>query len=479
MFAEYDLTLGQFSPNVTSDSQNHFNHNFYQIQTNAMTGKSRWADDEADKAARKREMEEKKRSKLEKQQRLEQAEAERKAREADAAATARNQNEDDGDRPAKRRKLPQEIDAPRELLRFVVPSWGPSRHVSNFELLNHIDEGTYGWVSRARESSTGEIVALKKLKMDRTAEYGFPVMALREIQMLQESRHKHIVGLREVVVGDGADDVYVALEFVEHDLRTLQEDMDQPFMPSEVKTLMLQITSAVEYLHDHWILHRDLKTSNILMNNRGEIKLADFGMARHFGDPPPPNLTQLVVTLWYRAPELILGADKYDQAIDIWSLGCVFGELLKKDTLFAGKSELDQITKIFELCGLPSERSWPSFRRLPNAKALKLPINPAPAATYSVVRTRFPLATNAGAELLNSLLALNPASRPSASEVLAHRYFRDDPKPKASSMFPTFPSKAGMERRRKALTPEAPIRGDAPKLSGEGLDFSSIFANRE
>ena len=445
-----------------------------------MTGKSRWADDEADKLARKREKEEKKRAKLEKQQNLEQAEAQRKALEAQTAAAATdNQNEYDEGRPVKRRKLSPEGDTPRELVRFAVPSWGPSRHVNNFELLNHIDEGTYGWVSRARESGTGEIVALKKLKMDRTAGYGFPVMALREIQMLQESRHKHVVGLREVVVGDGADDIYVALEFVEHDLRTLQEDMDQPFLPSEVKTLLLQITSAVEYLHDHWILHRDLKTSNILMNNRGEIKLADFGMARHFGDPPPPNLTQLVVTLWYRAPELILGAEKYDQAIDIWSLGCVFGELLKKDTLFPGKSELDQITKIFELCGLPSERSWPSFRRLPNVKALKLPINPAPSATRSIVRTRFPMATNAGAELLDSILALNPASRPSASEVLAHRYFRDDPKPKASSMFPTFPSKAGLERRRKVLTPEAPIRGDAPKLSGEGVDFSSIFANRE
>lgn len=437
-----------------------------------MTGKSRWADDEADKATRKREKEEKKRVKLEKQRKLEEAEAQHQAREA-----ASNGDQHD-DRPTKRRRLSPEIEKPGELFRVSAPSWGPSRHVSNFELLNHIDEGTYGWVSRAREMGSGEIVALKKLKMGKTAEYGFPVAALREIQILQESRHKHIVDLREVVVGDGADEVYIALEFVEHDLKTLQEDMDAPFMPSELKTIMLQITSALEYLHDHWILHRDLKTSNILMNNRGEIKLADFGMARFFGDPPPPNLTQLVVTLWYRAPELLLGADKYDETIDIWSLGCVFGELLKKEPLFPGKSELNQITKIFELCGLPTERSWPSFRRLPNVKGLKLPVNPTESATRSIVRTQFPSLTIAGVNLLESLLSINPASRPSVLDVLAHYYFEEDPRPKASSMFPTFPSRAGMERRGRAQTPEAPVRGEAPKFSGENVDFAAMFARR-
>lgn len=441
-----------------------------------MTGKSRWADNGADKAARKREKEEKKRAKLERQRKVEEAEVQRRAPGAEAA---RAEDHDNGDRPTKRRRLSPESEKPHELLRFVIPSWGPSRHVSNFELLNPIDEGTYGWVSRARETATGEIVALKKLKMEKTAYHGFPITALREIQTLQESRHKHIVNLREVVVGDGIDDVYIALEFVEHDLKTLQEEMESPFVPSEVKTIMLQITSALQYLHDHWILHRDLKTSNILMSNRGEVKLADFGMARFLGDPPSPNLTQLVVTLWYRAPELLLGAEKYDEAIDIWSLGCVFGELLRKQPLFAGKNELDQITKIFELCGLPTDRSWPSFRRLPNAKALKVPVNPTEAATHSVVHMKFPLATSAGANLLDSLLSLNPALRPSASEILIDSYFTDDPKPKASIMFPTFPSKAGMERRRRTQTPEAPVRGVAPKLSGESLDFASIFANRD
>jgi cell division cycle 2-like protein len=315
-----------------------------------MTGKSRWGDEEADAAARKREKEEKKRAKAEKQRKIEE-EAEARRRAQEAAAQASNEDHEESNRPAKRRKLSNEgvkelvPELPRKLLRFPAPEWSPCRHIDNFERLNHIEEGSYGWVSRARETGTGEIVALKKLKMDHLND-GFPVTALREIQTLKESRHRHIVDLREVVVGDSLTDVFLVMEFLEHDLKTLQEDMSEPFLPSEIKTLMLQLTSAVDYLHDHWILHRDLKTSNILMNNRGEIKLADFGMARYFGDPPPANMTQLVVTLWYRAPELLLGADKYDQAVDLWSVGCIFGELFKKEPILQGKNEVDELSKV-------------------------------------------------------------------------------------------------------------------------------------
>lgn len=120
------------------------------------------------------------------------------------------------------------------------------------------------------------------------------------------------------------------------------------FSPSEIKTLLLQLTSAVDYLHSNWILHRDLKTSNLLMNNRGQMKVADFGMARYYGDPPP-KLTQLVVTLWYRAPELLLGAEKYGAEIDLWSIGCIFGELLTKNPLLQGKNEVDQLSKV-DIC---------------------------------------------------------------------------------------------------------------------------------
>lgn len=337
-----------------------------------MAGTSRWADDQEDAAARKREKEEKKRAKAEKQRKLEEAEAARTRQQKEEAAHTTAQDETyDSDRPTKRRKVDNEPNVveeqPRKLLRFGAPGWGPCRQVDNFERLNHIEEGSYGWVSRARETATGEVVALKKLKMDNLND-GFPVTALREIQTLKESHHRHIVDLREVVVGEKINDVFLVMEFLEHDLKTLQEDMAEPFMQSEIKTLMLQLTSAVEYLHDNWIMHRDLKTSNILMNNRGEIKLADFGMARYFGDPVPPNLTQLVVTLWYRAPELLLGADTYDQAVDMWSVGCIFGELLKNEPLLQGTSEVDELTKVISsIMHQPVRKANPTPRYLNSA----------------------------------------------------------------------------------------------------------------
>lgn len=272
--------------------------------------------------------------------------------------------------------------------------------------------------------------------------------------------------------------IFLVLEFLEHDLKSILEDMPEPFLASEVKTLLLQLASGVAYLHDHWILHRDLKTSNLLLNNRGQLKIADFGMARYVGDPPP-KLTQLVVTLWYRAPELLLGASRYGQAIDMWSVGCIFGELLTREPLLQGKNEVDELTKIFELCGIPTEDSWPGFRRLPNARALRLPpSSQAPSATGSVIRAKFPLLTSAGVKLLNDLLSLNPDQRPTAREMLAHEYFRQDPKPKQEAMFPTFPSKAGQEKRRRRETPNAPLRGREAVMMGS-VDFSGIFSGRE
>ena len=317
---------------------------------------SRWADTEDDAmedARKKAEKEEKKRLKAEKQRKAEEAQ---RAAAAAAHSNGHARSDDEVDRPAKRRRvsndrvLPPPEPEERPLLRFAPPIPQPCRSIANFDLLNPIEEGSYGFVSRARSTTTNDIVAVKKLKLDVQRDAGFPVTALREIQCLRAAKgHRHVVDVLEVVhggKGEAAADTYLVMEFLEHDLKTLQEEMAEPFMPSEIKTLLLQLGSAVEYLHDHWILHRDLKTSNILMNNRGEIKLADFGMARFVGSPPPSNLTQLVVTLWYRAPELLLGAKEYDGAIDLWSLGCIFGELLGKQPLLQGKNEVEQLSKV-------------------------------------------------------------------------------------------------------------------------------------
>ncbi|KAK3374989.1 kinase-like domain-containing protein [Podospora didyma] len=463
--------------------------------------KSRWADDTDDAALEaqlKKEKEERKRQKADKARKLEEERLAREAAAAQAAKAASQGEQGEGGQDdannaprAKRRRLSPDRGTPAagpahesansnsdsKLLRFEGGgTFGRCRSVENYDKLNDIEEGAYGWVARAQEAATGKVVALKRLKIDTTDRSGLPVTGLREIQILKDCDHRNVVKLQEVVVGEDTsriENIFLVLEFVEHDLKSILEDMPEPFLASEVKTLLLQLASGVAYLHDNYILHRDLKTSNLLLNNRGQLKIADFGMARYVGDPPP-KLTQLVVTLWYRAPELLLGAARYAQAIDMWSIGCIFGELLTREPLLQGKNEVDELTKIFELCGIPTEDSWPSFRRLPNARALRLPKT---TTTKSLIRAKFPLLTSAGASLLNGLLALDPDCRPTAKDMLEHEYFRQDPKPKQEAMFPTFPSKAGQERRRRKTTPNAPIRGQAVELGA--VDFSGIFSGRD
>ena len=238
-----------------------------------------------------------------KRSRWESAEDEQQREEAKASLKARLERE----------KAASAASSPRTPVRRAAASGiVGSRSVYSFERLNHIEEGSYGVVSRARDKETGEIVALKKLKMDQEKN-GFPITSLREIKTLMTvSNHDNIVQCKEIVVGDtltqcvagpvrrhDARRIFLVFEFVEHDLKTLLANMRTPFLASEVKTLMLQLLSAIGYCHDNWIIHRDLKTSNLLMNNRGQIKVADFGLARKFGDPQG-EMTQLVVTLWYR-----------------------------------------------------------------------------------------------------------------------------------------------------------------------------------
>ncbi|KAG1716570.1 hypothetical protein ID866_622 [Astraeus odoratus] len=334
------------------------------------------------------------------------------------------------------------------------PPIQPSRSVYCYERLNQIEEGSYGVVFRARDKDTGDIVALKKLKLEEE-KHGFPITALREVNALMSCRHDNVVRIREVVVGDTLTQVFVVMDFVEHDLKTLLTLMPSPFLQSEIKTLMLQLLSAVAHCHANWILHRDLKTSNLLMNNRGTIKVADFGLARRYGDPiGVGGLTQLVVTLWYRAPEILLGATDYSTAVDMWSVGCIFAELLLKEPLFQAKGEIELLSMIFKLLGPPTNTTWPEYSTLPLAKTITLP---SPHAHQ--FRQRFPYMTTSGLDLLMSLLTYDPQQRISAEEALRHPYFSESPFPKHPDLFASFPSAAAGEKRKKPFeSPSAPAR---------------------
>ncbi|GAA0162591.1 non-receptor serine/threonine protein kinase [Lithospermum erythrorhizon] len=332
------------------------------------------------------------------------------------------------------------------------------RSVDVFERLNAINEGTYGVVYRARDRKTGETVALKKVKMEKERE-GFPLTALREMNILLSINHPSIVDVKEVVMGKSLDSIFMVMEYMEHDLKGLMETMKHPFSQSEVKCLMLQLLDGTKYLHDNWVLHRDLKTSNILLNNCGELKICDFGLARQYGSPLKPY-TQLVVTLWYRAPELLLGAKQYSTSIDMWSLGCIMAELLSKKPLFNGKSEIEQIDKIFRTLGTPNETIWPGYSKLPGVKAnfVKNESNllrkkfPPTSFTWS------PVLSDAGFDLLNKLLTYDPESRITVEAALDHQWFREVPLPKAKEFMPTFPAQHVQDRRiRRVMKSPDPL----------------------
>ncbi|KAJ2845655.1 hypothetical protein IWW36_004691 [Coemansia brasiliensis] len=309
-----------------------------------------------------------------------------------------------------------------------------------YERLNKIEEGTYGIVYRARDLATGEIVALKHLKLEQEKN-GFPVTSLREIHTLMLAKHPNIINVREIVVGKPLNSIYMVMDFMEHDLRTLMEQMREPFRPSEVKSLLWQLCSAVEHLHDNWIVHRDLKTTNLLMASGGGLRVADFGLARKYSSPLG-HMTGLVVTLWYRAPELLLGEKEYSTAVDMWSVGCIFAELFVGQPLLQGRGEIDQINRIFAACGAPNETSWPGFSRLPNAKMFKFSSHADASKRLDRRMRSFEGMTDSAFDLLLRMLTLDPSQRITASEALCHPYFAEHPPPKDPSMFSTWPSRS-------------------------------------
>uniref|UniRef100_A0A8D3A726 cyclin-dependent kinase n=1 Tax=Scophthalmus maximus TaxID=52904 RepID=A0A8D3A726_SCOMX len=340
----------------------------------------------------------------------------------------------------------------KELPKYL-PALQGCRSVEEFQCLNRIEEGTYGVVYRAKDKKTDEIVALKRLKMEKEKE-GFPITSLREINTILKAQHPNIVTVREIVVGSNMDKIYIVMNYVEHDLKSLMETMKQPFLPGEVKTLMIQLLRGVRHLHDNWILHRDLKTSNLLLSHKGILKIGDFGLAREYGSPLKPY-TPIVVTLWYRSPELLLGAKEYSTAVDMWSVGCIFGELLTQKPLFPGKSEIDQINKVFKDLGSPSEKIWPGYNELPAVKKMTFTEYP-----YNNLRKRFgALLSDQGFDLMNKFLTYCPSKRILSDEGLKHEYFRETPLPIDPSMFPTWPAKSEQQRVKRGTSPRPPEGG--------------------
>ncbi|KAF3493087.1 hypothetical protein DY000_02055062 [Brassica cretica] len=240
-----------------------------------------------------------------------------------------------------------------------IHGWVPFRSDA-FEKLEKIGQGTYSSVFRARETETGMIVALKKVKFDNFEPESVRFMA-REILILRRLDHPNVIKLQGLVASNLSCNIHLVFEYVEHDLTGLLSSPDVSFTTPQIKCYMKQLLSGLDHCHARGVMHRDIKGSNLLVNNEGVLKVADFGLANFCnasGNNKQQPLTSRVVTLWYRPPELLLGATEYGASVDLWSVGCVFAELLLKKPVLQGRTEVEQLHKIFKLCGSPPADYW-------------------------------------------------------------------------------------------------------------------------
>ncbi len=205
------------------------------------------------------------------------------------------------------------------------------------------------------------------------------------------------------------------------------------FLFTQVKCLLIQLLNGVAYLHRNYIIHRDLKVSNLLLTDKGCLKIADFGLGRTLGIPPQP-LTPTVVTLWYRGPELLFGGTVYTMALDMWAVGCIFCEMLGNKPLLPGRSEINQIALIVDLLGTPNDSIWPGFLSLPLAKKIALKKQP-----YNNIKQKYHWISDAGLKIVNELLTYDPEKRISADRARRHDYLREKPHPVDPEMMPTYP----------------------------------------
>ncbi|KAG7170942.1 cyclin-dependent-like kinase 5 [Homarus americanus] len=288
--------------------------------------------------------------------------------------------------------------------------------MQKYEKLEKIGEGTYGTVFKAKNRETQEIVALKRVRLDDDDE-GVPSSALREICLLKELKHKNIVRLHDVLHSDKK--LTLVFEHCDQDLKKYFDSLNGEIDPDIVKSFLFQLLRGLEFCHSRNVLHRDLKPQNLLINKNGELKLADFGLARAFGIPVRCYSAE-VVTLWYRPPDVLFGAKLYNTSIDMWSAGCIFAELANAGRpLFPGSDVDDQVKRIFKLLGTPTEETWPGMTSLPDYKTFPLY---QPTMTLAQV---CPKLSSKGRDLLQRLLICNPAVRMSAEDAMTHSYFAD------------------------------------------------------
>ncbi|GJX14308.1 probable serine/threonine-protein kinase [Tanacetum coccineum] len=320
-----------------------------------------------------------------------------------------------------------------------INGWTP-RRADTFEKIDKIGQGTYSNVYKARDTMTGKVVALKKVRFDNLEPESVKFMA-REILILRRLDHPNVVKLEGLVTSRMSCSLYLVFEYMEHDLAGLAASPTIKFTEPQVKCYMHQLLSGLEHCHNRHVLHRDIKGSNLLLDNGGCLKIADFGLASFFDPNHKQPMTSRVVTLWYRPPELLLGATDYGVGVDLWSAGCILAELLAGKPIMPGRTEVEQLHKIFKLCGSPSEEYWKKSK-LPHATIFK------PQQSYRrCIKDTFKDFPPSSLPTIDTLLSIDPAQRLTATAALQSEFFTTKPYACEPSSLPKYPPSKEMDAK--------------------------------
>lgn len=304
-----------------------------------------------------------------------------------------------------------------------------------------VGEGTYAVVYVGKLVFTLRRVAIKEIKTGLFKD-GLDMSAIREVKYLKEFKHVNIIELIDVYMS-AEKNLNLVLEYLPCDLEVLIKDSSVVFKSSDVKSWLLMTLRGLHHCHRNFILHRDLKPNNLLLAPDGQLKLADFGLARAFGNANE-DLTPKVVTRWYRAPELLFGAKHYTGAIDIWAVGIIFAELMLRTPYLPGRDDLDQLDVTFKALGTPTEQIWPNVSSLPHYDALKV----YPLPSRQELRNRFSAATEKALDLMILMTQLDPSRRFDTTRALQDDFFKEQPLAAPPETLPSQFAKNDAKRRK-------------------------------
>lgn len=307
-----------------------------------------------------------------------------------------------------------------------------------FEKKHQVGQGTYGSVFVGVDKVKREVVALKRINTEQE-ENGFPITAIREVKILKALNHDNVVQLKEIVTskelgeqGSVPKNVFMVFEYMEYDLTGVLETPEIRFTQDHVKSWSQQLLKGVHYMHVQKVIHRDLKASNLLINKKGQLKIADWGLARSWNSEMK-RLTNRVITLWYRPPELLLGALEYTPKIDMWSVGCIIAEIFRRSGFLKGANEATQLDLIFRTCGHPTTEDWPDMEEKCKLWKKFAPAEDKPRfpnRLKDALRANLPQPkwmTDNAVHMISKLMEMNPDKRWSAQDALDADYFFEDP----------------------------------------------------